>query len=403
MNTPRLLFINVLLIACLTSVATDIYAPSLAAIASAMHAPISQAQFSLTIFMVGLACSQLIYGPISEGVGRRLPLIAGLLIFLCGSFLSMLATRMEFVVLGRLVQGCGAGACASLWRTIFRDVYQGDELSRHGAWLSIVVTFVVPAVPVLGGYLQKYISWRASFGFLVFYSLMVLALIRYVFKETSQHHHLERLKSPFILQAYRQLLSSRIFMGYTLSVFFCYGAFFSWFAVGPVLLIKHIGLSPVEFGWISFVIGAGAMALAGTVNGRFVKRFGGKLMLRSGWAIMFASGCLLLICYGIFGVKLYAITVPVFLFYFGVTLIWPSAFAGAFTPFGTIAGYAGSLYSFMQLGGAALVGSITVWLPAHSPLPLSVIFMASPILAWLSYEGLVNRVPLHAAALKAME
>lgn len=391
MNTSRFLFINVLLVACLTSIATDIYAPSLTAIASIMRVPIEQTQFSLTIFMVGLAISQLIYGPISEGVGRRIPLIAGLLIFIGGSLLCLLATGIESLVLGRLLQGLGAGACSSLWRSVFRDVYQGDDLAKYGAWLSVIITFFIPAVPILGGYFQQYISWRASFAFLIVYSLIALWLIIYTFKETSLHHHPERLESKFILQAFKQLFSSRIFMGYTISVFFCYGAFFSWFAVGPVLLIKTIGLKPVEFGWISFVIGVGAMALAGTINGRVVKRFGGKCMLRFGWAVMFISGCLLLVGHELFGVNLYAIILPVFLFYFGVTFIWPNAFAGAFTPFGTIAGYAGSLYSFMQLGGGAIIGSLTAYLPANSSLPMAVIFIVSPILAWLSYEGLVNR------------
>jgi MFS family permease len=73
MNTERILFINILLIACLSGIATDIYAPSLAAIAHLMHAPVEKAQLSLTIFMVGLALSQLLYGPMSEGVGRQLP------------------------------------------------------------------------------------------------------------------------------------------------------------------------------------------------------------------------------------------------------------------------------------------------------------------------------------------
>ncbi|MBA2651775.1 MAG: multidrug effflux MFS transporter [Tatlockia sp.] len=390
MNTPGLFFINVLLIACMASIATDIYAPSLTAIASQMHAPIAQAQFSLTIFMVGLTLSQLIYGPISEGVGRRIPLIAGILIFIGGSLLCVLATRIEFLILGRLIQGLGAGACSSLWRSVFRDVWKGDDLAKYGAWLSVVITFFIPAVPILGGYFQSYLGWQASFGFLLVYSLVTLLLIVFIFKETSQYHHPERLKPVFIRQAFKQLLTSPIFMGYTLAVFFCYGAFFSWFAVGPVLLIKHLGLSPVEFGWISFVIGAGAMGSAGAINGKVVKRFGGQTMLRFGFATMLTAGCLLLLGYLIFGTNIYAIILPVFLFYFGVTFIWPNAFAGAFTPFGSIAGYAGSLYSFMQLGGGAFIGSISAWLPANSQLPIAVIFIVSPILAYLSYEGLVK-------------
>ncbi|MBA2710511.1 MAG: multidrug effflux MFS transporter [Tatlockia sp.] len=391
MSKQLFLFVNILLIACLSSIATEIYAPSLAAIAGFMHAPIEKAQFSLTIFMVGLAFSQLIYGPVSEGFGRRKPLIAGLLIFLVGSLLCAFSTSITYLLAGRLIQGLGAGACSSLWRTIFRDVYQGDDLAKYGAWLSVVIIFFVPAVPVLGGYFQHYLGWQASFGFLILYCLLTLSLILFVFKETSIHHHSERLKLSFIKQTFKELLTSRIFMGYSLLVFFCYGAFFSWFAVGPVLLIKHIGLSPVEFGWVTFIISAGGMALASTINGKFIKRFGSKFLLRAGWIIMFISGCLLLLGQLFFGLNLFAILVPVFLFYFGVTFIWPNAFAGAFTPFGHIAGYAGTLYSFMQLGGGALIGSISAHLPANSQFPMAIIFITSPILAWVSYEILVNR------------
>lgn len=390
MNKLRFLFVYVALIACLTSIATDIYAPSLPTIAKVMDVPITWAAFSLSIFMVGLALSQLIYGPLSEGFGRRMPLISGLLIFMVGSICCLLAKNISFLVLGRLVQGFGAGACSSLWRSIFRDVYQGDDLAKYGSWLSVIVTFLVPSVPILGGYLQSYLGWQASFGFLILYSIVTLMLILFAFPETSQHHHTQRLKKQFIRQSFNELLKSPIFMGYSLSVFFCYGAFFSWFTVGPVLLIQQLKLSPVEFGWVSFIIGCGSMALAGTVNSIFVKRFGGKGMLRFGWAMMFLAGCLLLLGQAIWGMNLYIIIGPVCLFYFGVTFIWPNAFAGAFTPFGHIAGYAGSLYSFMQLGGGALIGSMVAWLPAHSPLPMALLFMASATLAWLSYEKWVG-------------
>lgn len=390
MNNPKFLFVNVLLIACLTSIATDIYAPSLAAIAREMQVNVSWTQFSLTIFMFGLALTQLIYGPVSEAAGRRIPLAAGLIIFIGGSLLCFFASNIDFLVAGRLVQGFGAGACSSLWRSIFRDVYKGDDLAKYGSWLSVIITFFIPAVPVLGGYFQHYIGWQASFAFLILYSLVTLLLVIYLFRETSEHHHPERLKATFIRQSFRELLGSPVFMGYSLAVFFCYGAFFSWFAVGPILLINVVGLNPVQFGWISFLVGTAAMGLAGMVNGRAVKHFGGKTMLRFGWVTMFGAGLLLLMGQIIFGNNLYAIIIPVFIFYFGVTFIWPNAFAGAFTPFGHIAGYAGSLYSFMQLGGGALVSSLCTWLPASSALSLALIFMISPVLAWLTYELLVT-------------
>lgn len=398
MNSPRLLFFNVLLIACITAVATDIYAPSLPAIAQIMHTAVGWSQFSLTIFMLGLSISQLIYGPLSEGFGRRIPLITGLLIFTAGCTISIVATNITVLIIGRLIQGLGAGACASLWRTIFRDVYQGDDLAKYGAFLSIFITFLVPAVPILGGYLQSYIGWQASFAFLILYGLSILLMFTYTFKETSQHHHPERLKKSFIVQSFRELLRSPIFMGYTLAVFFCYGGCFAWFTVGPILLIKYIGLSPVEFGWVSFVAATCAMGLGGTINGKVVKRFGGKLMLQFGWITMFAAGCLLMTGQLLFGLHLLVVIIPVTLFFFGATFIWPNAFAGAFTPFGHIAGYAGSLYSFMQLGGGAFIGSLVTWLPASSAFPLAIIFMISPLLAWLCWDKMINRQSLPLSA-----
>jgi Bcr/CflA subfamily drug resistance transporter len=391
MNTQRIVFINIMLIAFLGGLATDIYAPSLAAIAQLMHVPIEKAQFSLTIFMVGMAASQLLYGPLSEGLGRRLPLIAGLFIFIVGSCCCFFATEIKWLILGRIIQGLGAGSCSSLWRSIFRDVFHGDDLAKYSSWMAILITFIVPAVPVLGGFLQHYIGWRANFGFLLVYSISTLFSILFIFQETSAHHHPQRLKTSFIAQTFKTLLFSRIFMGYTLMVFFCYGAFFSWIAIAPALLIKQIGLSPVQFGWCLFILSLSAMGLAGMINGKILKRMGARRMIYLGFILMFLAGCLMFIGQLMIGVNFYAIVLPVFLFNFGVSFIWPNAFAGAFTPFGTIAGYVGSLYSFFQLGGGAIIGSITAHLPAHSQFPLSIIFTATPIISWTLYRSLITK------------
>lgn len=78
------------------------------------------------------------------------------------------------LIMGRLIQGCGAGACSALWRSIFRDTFEGAELAKYGSYFSILVTFIVPAAPLFGGYLQEYFNWRASFAFLAIYSLSTL-------------------------------------------------------------------------------------------------------------------------------------------------------------------------------------------------------------------------------------
>jgi DHA1 family bicyclomycin/chloramphenicol resistance-like MFS transporter/DHA1 family 2-module integral membrane pump EmrD-like MFS transporter len=395
MNSKKILFTIILFVTCSAQIASDIYSPSLPAIAASLHTSIANAQFSMAIYMFGLAISQLFYGPLSEGLGRRIPLITGLSILLFGNLVSLFAPTISVLIIGRLIQGCGAGACAALWRSIFRDTFEGAELAKYGSYFSILITFMVPAAPLLGGYLQEYYNWRASFAFLAIYSLSTLLMVVIWLKETSVHHHRERLTSKFIFNSFKYMLSSQVFMGYTLCTFLCYGAFFSWFAVGPVLLIHIVGISPIEFGWITLIGGGIATVFGGWINGRFVTHFGTHTMLRMGFIIMLIAGLCMLICKLVFGINSMVIVVPMILFYFGVSFIWPNAFAGAFGPFGKMAGYAGALYGFMQISGAAVIGLLVSYLPNNNQVPLSLVFIISSILAWIIFESIVCAADCH--------
>jgi len=217
----------------------------------------------------------------SDGIGRKLPLTIGISIMAAGSFTCVFASNIDILILGRFIQGCGAGACAALWRTVFRDVFTGEELAKYVSKLVIFVMFIVPAAPALGGYLQHYFDWRASFVFMSVYALIALISIIYGFKETSQHHHAEKLCLSYMINTFRQLLTSRIFMGVTVCTFLSYGAFFAWFTAGPVLLIHVVGISPVTFGLMTFLGGGFAYGLAGWLNSKWVMRFGMSNMMRA--------------------------------------------------------------------------------------------------------------------------
>lgn len=391
MPVNKLLFLVIVFAACLTQFAADIYAPSLPAIALSFRTSINLAQWSMAIYMVGVSLSLLIYGPLSDGIGRKTPMIIGLSIMVIGSLLCLSATNINLLILGRFIQGCGAGACAGLWRSIFRDVFTGEQLAKYGSYFAIFVMFIVPAAPALGGVLQQYFGWRANFVFMSCYALLSLLSIIFWYRETSQHHHYEKLHSAYVFATFKRLLSSRIFMSVTLCTFLSYGALFAWLTDGPILLINKVGITPLAFGLFTFFGGGIAYGLAGWINGRVVTRVGMPNMMRLGWGIMIVSGILLLLGKIFFGINLWAIIIPIILFYFGSTLIWPNAFAIAFTPFGEIAGYAGALYGFMQLSGGAVMGSLVAYLPTQNQIPLAIIITSSSILAWMIYERLASK------------
>lgn len=390
MNRDVILFSIILLVGCLGQVGTDIYTPSLPAIAHTFHMSISLSQWSLVSYMIGAAIAMLFYGPISEALGRKSPLLFGLVIMLIGTCVCLFARSIEMLIVGRFIQGCGAAAGMTLWRSIFRDRFKGEELAKYGSYLGIFVMLIIPVAPVIGGYLQHYIGWRGSFMFLLVYILIAITVVAFLFRETSQHHATDHFKISFIFNSFKKLLVSRTFIGNTLCVFLCYGAFFSWFTAGPVLLIHIVGLSPVQFGWITLFVGVASSGLGAFINGKLVTRLGIPFMLRSGWSIMIMSGVAMLVCKFIFGINVWDIVIPVIFFCFGIAFIWPNAFASAFESFGDIAGYASSLYGFMQIAGGAAVGGLVAHLPTKNQLPLAIIFIVMAALAWFVYETIAK-------------
>lgn len=380
----------IILFGCLGQIASDIYAPALPTVANSLATSINHAQFSMAIYLAGIALSVLIYGPISEGIGRRKPLLVGLIIMLLGSVICSFAHQISVLIVGRLLQGLGIGAGMVLWRSIFRDTFSGVEMAKYGSYLGIVITFIIPAAPIVGGYLTQYLGWTSIFVFLSLYTFITFIMAYFLLVETSKHHHPSRLTLTFIRGAYRELLTDRTFIGYGLAVFFTYGAFFAWFTISPVLIIHQLNISPALYGWINLIGGGFTVALANFTNGRLVSRFGIQTMLNIGWGLLIFAGVLMVLLHLIIGLKLLGIIIPMILFFFGVSLIWPNAFACAFTPFGHIAGYAGALYAFLQIGGGAVMGILVSFLPNNTQLTLALVFLGSGLGAWLIYQLMIR-------------
>ena len=381
----KYLFI-ILFIGCSGQIASDIYAPSLPSIAHIMGVNINTVQFSMAVYLFGMAIGQLIYGPISEGIGRKKPLMLGLIILLIGSLICMLATNIDVLILGRVIQGLGAGAMTTLWRSMFRDVFAKDEIAKYGSYMTMGVTFIIPAGPALGGYLQHYFGWRSVFLFMLVYVFIMFVVTKFYLPETSKDHHPERLKLSFLKTSLQTLFSSRLFVGLIAIVFINYGAYFSWFVVAPVVLIKHLGVSPVAFGWINLIGGIASIGLGGIINSRFVTRYGSANLLRFGFVVMFIGAFFLLFGYVFFQQNVWLIVIPVFIFFLGCSFVFTNAFAMAFIPFGQIAGITSAVYAFIQTSGGAVLGTIVAHLPTFSQLPLVIIYLLCPIILWLVFE-----------------
>lgn len=392
MNSKFLLMLVTVVLLCLSGFSSDIYAPVQNIVAKDLNAHINTIQSSMAIYMLGIAISLLFYGPISEGIGRKGPILTGLMIMLIGTVICFFAQSATIIIIGRFVQGLGAGASNGLWRSIFRDSFSGSEMAKYGSMLTLIVIFVVPAAPIIGAFIEHLMGWRAIFGFIFIYVAAALILLVLLYKETSEHHHRDRLKLRFIKTTYKEVFSNKIFIGASLCSFFTFGALFTWFISGSVTLIKYAGITPTEFGWLSLVGCGLAYGIAGQINAKLVEKRGMDTMMRLGFKIMTISGILLTTGFFIFGVTALAIIIPVICFSFGATFIFPTAFARAMTPFGHIAGYAGTTYSFLQILGATVLGFLLAHLPESNQVILGIVFTVCPAIAWILYERLVVKV-----------
>lgn len=383
----RIFFLICLLAACLTQFASDIYAPSLISIASDLKTTHDKVQWSMAIYLLGVALSLLVYGPLSEGFGRKIPFVIGLCIMLFGSFLSWTAPTIHALILGRLIQGCGAGAASGLWTSIFRDLFGGSDLAKYSSKIAVFIMLSLSLAPLIGGYLEEYFTWRSTFGFVFFYTLLTLLAVAFGYQETNQYKLRKKWAWNFVFCTYKHLFSHPFFMGIAFCNFLSYGAYFSLFVVSPILLIHKAKMAPLAFGGFLFLGSAIAYILAGIINSYFVVRLGSKMMLRFGWLIMTLSGLCMLLLADSQGITLLSIGVPMFFFFFGSTFIWPNTFTLAMNPFPHIAGYAGVTYRFMLLGGGAVLGALVSYLPENTQEPLAYVMMICSALAWLVYES----------------
>lgn len=362
-------------ISSLGQVMSDLYLPSMAAIIKTFATSHHTVQLSLSLFMYGLAISQLCYGIISDAVGRKKPLIAGIILCLVGSLVCTLAHTIQIFIFGRFLQGFGAGSGIALSRSIMRDVFAEPlEYARTGSYLTIVMVILVMIAPLLGGYIQNYLGWRVSFLILSGYAAWVFILVSLFLPETSQHYHLNNLKLRSIAENFLNIISNQLFIGYMACIFLVYAGILGWLTLGPILLVKEWGLSPIVFGWVSGVIGL-FYILGCFLNAKLIKHTGINFMLSVGIYLMLASGILLLILISCEVINFYSLIFLVGIFFIAGSFIFANAGAGALSSFKLIAGTAGALAGFIQIIGGAVASTLMATQSSHSALPLSYLFI----------------------------
>jgi len=371
------------LIAATTAIgfcALHMVVPTLPLLARVFDRGAAEVQLVLTLYFLGIAAGQLIYGPVSDRFGRRPVLLAGLVLFLCGTALCGCAPSLPVLIAGRVAQAVGACAGLVLGRAIIRDVYDRDASARGLALVMMTMTLASAVSPALGAYVSEWFGWRALFVLLTVAGAAVLCWTMARLAETRREP--VALNLVGIGRSYALLARSRAFMCFALCTAFTSASWFTFIASAPHLLSETLHQPPSTYGlMILLPMGAYIVGNAGAV--RFAHRFGSGGMVIGGVVASLGAGVLMAAWCAFPGLSAWALFVPMALSAIGNGMSQPSAMASGLSVFPRIAGTASGFVGFLQMALSSLGTMAVAILPHEGPFAMAGVVIATQAVAVL--------------------
>lgn len=346
-----------------TSLSTDVYLPAMPAMAAELG---GSAELTITGFLVGFAIAQLIWGPISDRIGRKIPLYIGMVLFAIGSIGCAMSNSMESIVFWRVFQALGACVGPMLSRAMIRDLFSSTRAAQMLSTLVIIMAIAPIAGPLIGGALLKISSWHAIFWLLAAIGVLMFFAI-FKLPETLPQ---EKRATGSVLSSftnYGKLFGNKTFMLYTLSVTFFYVAAYAFIAGSPAVYINYFGIDAQYYGFLFGINILGVMALS-FANRKLVARFKLPVLLYGASLIAFAFTLVLLVFgWGDF-FREWGIIVPMFFVFSMNGIIAATANAAALDRVpSSLAGSAAALIGSLQYGSGIISSILLALFADDSP------------------------------------
>jgi len=329
--------------------------------------------------MIAIAVSTLAYGPLSDRYGRRPVMIVGLLIFVIGTLICILAPTIWVLIAGRIIQAAGGAAGMVLSRAIIRDIYGPAEAAKVIATLTMVMVSAPMLAPAIGGVLQDLFDWRSTFVFAGIVSIIVLVLILRELQETNSSQ-IRFAGVMDMLGGFGRLLKSPAYCGYAFHGAFSSMVFFSFISSAPYVMVNVMGRPPTEYGLYFIMVTFGFMC-GNYVTSRLSTKLGINRLIVFG-SITAVVGLVIA-----FGFLWQGILMPITLFFpvmitiFGNGMAMPNTQAGAINVFPHMAGTASGLSGFLQMAVAAAASQTVAIFHDGTAFPMLYFMMAGVILS----------------------
>ena len=369
----------VLLLGALTAfpaMSIDMYLPSLPALAHDLHATAGQAQLTVAAFFTGLALGQLVYGPLSDRVGRRPPLLFGASIYVAASLGCAFAPNVEALIALRFLQALGACAGSVVSRAAVRDRYSGHEMVHVFSLLLLVMGVAPVLAPFLGGQLLLVGGWRTIFGVLTALGGLIGLTVFFRLKESRSAETERQARSESPVAAYLALLRRREVSAYVLAGALSGAALFTYIASAPDLLINTFHVRAQDFGWV-FAVNAVGLIGGAQLNARWARTTPSAVILRR--ALAAGTVCAAALCVAAWSGwgGLVGVLVPTFGVIASMGFTQPNATACAMAVDGRRGGSTSALLGSAGFGVGAVAAGITSLVSDGSARPMAAMILAA--------------------------
>ncbi len=346
----------------------QMFLPAIPVIQTEFGVESGTAQLALSLSMVAIAVTSLIFGPLSDRYGRKPVLLVGMGLLITGSGLCALAADIGDLIVGRILQAAGGASGMVLARAIVRDVYGVERAAGMIAYLMMAMVVAPMVAPISGGLLIDFVSWNAVFVAVALAGVVVLFAVQIRLTE-SRPHALTPQSFMSMLLGFRRLLSSRLFCAYALAGAFSTCFFFSFISYAPYVMVQVLEQPATAYGLYFMMLALGYMS-GNLAAARISARVGVNRMILLGTALSLSAAAVMAVLATSLEWTPLALFAPTMVGVFGNGLALPNAHAGALGIDPAAAGTASGLTGFLQMGLAAVVAQAVGTMQDGTPYPM---------------------------------
>ncbi|HEY1661923.1 MAG TPA: multidrug effflux MFS transporter [Verrucomicrobiae bacterium] len=375
MSQSRNRYLIIMILGGLSTVspfAIDMYLPAFPEVAAALHTTTAHLSLSISSYFAGLAIGQLCYGPLLDRFGRKLPLYAGLGIFMVASILCLFSQSVEWLIACRVLQAMGGCAAQVAAMAMVRDFFHVDETAKIISLLILILSVSPFLAPKVGYFVAKHFGWQAVFIVLASFVLLMLVISIWKLPTGHQPDKSISLRPMPILRNYLIVLREPQFLTYALSGAFVFSGLLAYVASSPIVFMEYFHVSPQLFSTIFAVLAVGFVG-SNQINVFLLRKFTSEQIFR-GTLLVDCPMVTLLLAGTIFGwFNLSETLVLLFIILSSLGLAFPNAAALSLVPFEQNIGSASAMLGFLQIGISVVASAAIGVFNSHTLMPVALI------------------------------